>query len=959
MHRIDDIAQQHREKPAVKDGKGTVLTYNIMAARINTIAGALLAVGVEVGSRVAIFQEAQADWICSMLAVMRVGAIYIPLDLGTPLPRLAVMVNDCRPIVIIVHAETEQLYSGLNAQNAQIINVSRLVSSNKGVIPILAHSQSPAVILYTSGSTGTPKGVVLKHSNLRNEVECSSSSYQFSSETVLQQSALSFDMSLTQIFTALAYGGMVYVVPRSLRGDSTALVKTLVEESISLTAATPSEYISWLRHDTSCLLQASKWTRAISGGEHITTVLMQGFQALGKRNLRLFNAYGLTEVTCSSNKLELFYDKGDSSKCHIPAGFTSPNCSVYIVDEDLRAVPVGIPGEILVGGAGVAIGYLDSELTREKFVPDTFATEQQLSHGWTTMYRTGDWGRWRADGAILIERRVAGDTQIKLRGLRIELRDVESSILGTANGALIEAVVSARGTNAWDSNFLVAHVVFSTEFPLAEREHFLKTVQSDLPLPQYMHPAMMIPLDQMPVNSSGKLDRRSTSALSLPEGPEKEIFPTGLSESEIQLKNIWEEVLPEAIAYYHTIDADSDFFHVGGNSILLLNLQASIRKAFGNNIPLVQLFESSTLRKMSVRIAGSASLATTASIDWEAETRLSHDLLQGSRSPCPRSPERLGLAMTPRVVVLTGATGFVGKGLLRHLIQNRSIEKIHCIAVRDAEKMSPFLDLTKVVLHQGDLRSPRLGLSELEAASIFWEADAIIHNGADVSHLKTYQTLKGANLESTMELVKMSVWRRISFHYVSTAGVALFSGADTWGEISAAPYPPPTDGSDGYTASKWSSERYLEKVHEQCQLPVWIHRPSSILRDDTPELDIFQNLLRFSRLLQAVPASQNLRGALDLVSLETVAGNIVRELHRQTESSITYLNQTGDLDLPLSDLKAFLENEGQKTFVVLPMREWVARAAAVGLHATLVAYFKKIKSMGTITFPRYLKRSMA
>lgn len=953
MHRIESITQRNGEKPAVKDGEGTVLTYSQMAVRVNSIATTLSTAGIEPGSIIAVLQEPKSDWICSLFAIMRIGAVYLPLDLGTPLSRLAVIVSDCQPSAILVDTENRQFSLGLKARDAEVINVSTIPSIRKAFVPIRSHSESPAVILYTSGSTGTPKGIILKHSNLRNEIEWSSSIYNFNCEIVLQQSAVSFDMSLTQIFSAAAYGGMLYVVPRSVRGDSRALTQLIACEGISLTAATPSEYISWFSHGEFGLRQPSKWAIAISGGEQVTSVLLRGFRALGVPGLRLFNAYGPTEVTCSSNKMELPYAAIDSSHERMPAGKTSPNCFVYIVDKGLKPVPIGVRGEILVGGAGVASGYLDEELTRENFIPDIRNVAENIAHGWKIVYRTGDLGRWRDDGAILIEDRITGDSQIKLKGLRIELRDVENSILETSNGALTQVVVSARGVNAWDPDFLVAHVVFSSDCPPERHEQFFKALRSDLPLPRYMHPAMIIPLDHMPVDSSCKLDRRAIKALPLPQSLLRDENLKPLTESESALKRIWEEVLPREIANYHTIDGDSDFFHVGGNSMLLVNLQTMIHDTLEISLPLVHLFESSTLSSMALIIENGANTIGMESIDWEHETE-SFDLLQ--------IPESSGevMAVPPKVVVLTGATGFVGQGLLRHLLEDQNIEKIYCIAVREYENLSrPLLNHIKVAVYIGNLEFSRLGLSEQEAVRIFGEADVIVHNGADVGHLKTFQTLKRANLQSTKELVKMSLPRRIPFHYISTVGVTVFSGKEIFGETSAASYPPPTDGSDGYTASKWSSERYLEKVNDNFHLPVSIHRPSSIVREQISELDIVQNLLKFSRLMNAVPESPNLRGTLDLVSLDTVVRGVVQELRPQPRlSSISYLNHTGDVQLPLSGMKAFLDKEYDMNVATLPMGQWAIAARPLGLHVALTAFFEKIELGSPITFPRFTKNRL-
>ena len=923
-----------------------------MLQRVGLIAAALSSATIGAGSIVAVFQEPTTDWICSLLAIMRVGAVYLPLDLSISIQRLASVVADSKPSIILIDQVTDEASSALQFQDAKRISVSTLSSSNAVAVTNVARAESPAVIFYTSGSTGTPKGIMIKHSSICNEIECSAETYNFGAENVLQQSALSFDMSLTQIFTALAYGGTLYVVPRRSRGDPVALSMLIGSEKISFTGATPSEYISWLRHGEPQGM--SDWRTAITGGEQVTNALLREFRALGKPDLRLFNAYGPTEVTCSSNKMELIYAKDSIVSERIPAGYTSPNYSVYIVDEKMKPVPVGVPGEILVGGIGVAMGYLNNEeLTKRKFVLDSFATAEYISKGWTTMHRTGDRGRWRSDGSILIEGRIAGDTQVKLRGLRIDLHDIENVIIQTADGALAEAVVSVRGEMSDDIQFLVAHVVFAPKYPLREREQLLERLQSRLPLPQYMHPAICIPLDHLPVNSSSKLDRLAIRFLPLPQVLRQDPVSIEFSETETLLRKIWEEVLPKDIGNNFTIGGTVDFFHIGGTSLLLVHLQALIRRRFDIILPLVQLFESSTLSSMAARIDDTTKALKAVSIDWEQETQLSPYISNIHRPLKTGAP-----AVTPKVVVLTGATGFVGKVLLRQLIEQEDIDKIHCIAVRQSNSRSFSLDSSKVIIHEGDLKLPRLGLSKEMATNIFEEADVVIHNGADVSHLKTYHTLKLANLNSTKELIMMNLPRRLPFHYISTAGVALLSGKDAFGEISAADYFPPHDGSDGYTASKWTSERYLEKVHEAVGLPVWIHRPSSIIRDDgSQDLDLLQSLLKYSRLMGAVPVSPNLRGALDLVKVENVVGGVLRTVLNgmATPPTVQYLHQTGDFDIPMTGLKAFLDKESGGDCAILSLREWASRAKSLGLHEVVVAFFEKVEDFGVMTFPRLVK----
>ena len=225
-------------------------------------------------------------------------------------------------------------------------------------------------------------------------------------------------MSLLQILLALATGGTLFLTPRSARGDPTTISKLIDRERVSFTCANPPEYLIWLNYGNGSSLQRSAWRVALSGGEPVRPSLPQLFRSLQKNELMLFNGYGPTETTCCSTKTQIDYNQLRLSSDTVTVGYPSPNESVHILDERLQPVSVGVPGEIVIGGVGVAVGYLnDQNLTSEKFMPDRSARTEWLKHGWTTMYRTGDKSRWRSDGSLSLEGRLDGDAQIKLRGL--------------------------------------------------------------------------------------------------------------------------------------------------------------------------------------------------------------------------------------------------------------------------------------------------------------------------------------------------------------------------------------------------------------------------------------------------------------------------------------------------------------------------------------------------------------
>ena len=844
---------------------------------------------------------------------MRAGAVYLPLDLSLPWTRLADMVHDCHPNIILVDEVSKQYVSKLKRSEMHVIDISSIERQDE-LTAICASADDPAVIFYTSGSSGAPKGIMLKHEGLCNWTEPLARSFNLEREVVLQQTSPTFDLSLIQVFTALCFGGSLCLIPQQQRGDAEVISKIVANQGVTCTCATPSEYATWLHYGKRDLHSSAAWKTALCVGEPVPFSLVKHFASLGRTDLMVYNAYGPTETsfTCTATQVSLNMSCGP-----VAAGRPLPNYFVYVVDDQLRPVPIGIQGEIYIGGLGVGLGYLNQpELTSARFVPNVLDKPKDDDWGWKTMHRTGDLGRWLGDGQLLVEGRI--DTQVKLRGLRIDLAEVEYAILDVADGELCEAVVSVRRSSLDEPEVLVAHIVFAQA---DSNRQYLGLIQSRLSkrLPKYMCPAAFVSIDKMPTTISGKLDRRLVAELPLlpdesrlGDGEEKDQVVT-LTDTEMRLKKIWEEIL----GLQRTITVQKDFFHVGGSSLLLLNLKTRIRETFNCDMPLVRMFESSTLGAMAYQIDHGLSYSVEAdAIDWGRETALSPELsdlsIMTAHSSTYKSPDRNA---KPKVVVLTGATGQLGGALLDTLVKEPLIDHVHCIGVRNTRERPGMaaLEKAKVTMHEGELSLPDLGLSEDAAAAVFGAVDAVVHNGADMSYLKTYSSLRAANLQSTKDLVKMIARYRgrvsVPIHYVSTVSVGnivattLANSAYITDEksdagsspgaidaldaerhnfvfrpTSVAVYPPPSVVSSseiastahGYVATKWASEVFLEHLHERYpEWPVVIHRPSSIARQTLgaplpgqskeeavgARLEFVENLRRYSSLLRAVPAA--------------------------------------------------------------------------------------------------------
>ncbi|KAF5987967.1 putative polyketide synthase [Fusarium bulbicola] len=846
-HHIDHIIQTNATKDALKDGNGTLLTYEQMGSRVNSIAQALIDAGTTQGTVVGVFQEPSSDWICSLLAIFKAGAVYVPLDLRNSIPRLTSIVKASRPSLIITDHNTNDKAELIGAKFITQLHLSKVVDQEFKE-PNRAKVGSLAVILFTSGSTGEPKGLMMTHTNLLSYAEVSSKTFSKPDESlvVLQQSPFSFDFSLDQTVAALANGGCLCIVPASKRGDPDEISKIMVKEGVTYTTATPSEYDLWLRYSTSALRQCTSWRHAFSGGEAMSHKLAREFGTLNLKNLHVFNGYGPAETTILSHRIDLKYTD-PALPDPLPAGYPMPGFSVYIVDEKMRPVPLGVQGEIVLGGPFIVSGYLNMpDSTKDKFLPDTF-----LGTG-GRVYRSGDRGRLCHDGLLFCDGRLEGSNMIKLRGFRVELDEVEKTIISHSAGALSHAVVTLRGTE--EGRYLAAHVVFAPEFPEHNREGIMKALRQALPLPPYMRPSVFQILADIPRTAHLKIDRKAIQEIPVQISTSHDSGT--LTVVEQRLSELWRRVLPLDPG---SLSPESDFFLIGGNSILLVKLQALLRQTFKTAPKLVALMGASTLGAMAVVLESCGSVAV---IDWDRETALPDDL-QGASTLRPVNK------ITDITVLLTGSAGYLGRHLLPALVEDPRVTRVHCL-VRSVnnEKLSASSS-SKVRVIESDLSKPELGLSALTYSRLAEETDVIIHSAANRSFWDRYEVLKPDNMDSVKELVRFAAFsgRSIPLHFLSSGAVKTYEGDGLT---------PPADGSDGYVATKWASETFLRNAAGSIGLPVYAHRPtvSSTLQTKTDQASIVNELFNIVKSLGVRPSFEGVTGSVDVLPI----GDIVRAI---------------------------------------------------------------------------------
>lgn len=421
-------------KTAIKDARGNRITYEELVARASSIAKILRTNTAEDKPRVGVYQRATIDWICSMLAIMRIGGTYVPLDSRYSTPRLRNIIGKCKPAAIIYDAQTIGLRSELGADNITAIDLKKVATSRESM-EIQAKASDWACILYTSGSTGEPKGIPLSHRCLLTNYEASLNIFGITdADVVLQQTAFSFDLSMWQTLVALSAGATLFIVPDELRRDAPRIVDLIRDHGITLTGGVPSEYVSWFQFGDEEKMSQSSWRAALCGGEPMSVALQQHFQSLHKGDLVLRNVYGEqtlvtfvillmirganddlgpTECSLYSTTTPIAYEVPDAA---VSVGTALPNFHIWIVNDENEIVPPGVLGQIVIGGPAVATEYVDNaQQTRERFSSELVAAEKHLGKKSGPVHLSGDQGWIDEQGHLFIKGRLTGDTQIKLR----------------------------------------------------------------------------------------------------------------------------------------------------------------------------------------------------------------------------------------------------------------------------------------------------------------------------------------------------------------------------------------------------------------------------------------------------------------------------------------------------------------------------------------------------------------
>ncbi|MFC8848024.1 MULTISPECIES: amino acid adenylation domain-containing protein [unclassified Micromonospora] len=867
------------------DGALARLSFADLNVRANRLARLLVRRGAGPGSFVALLLPRTDALLVALLATLKSGAAYVPVDPDLPAARIGYLLSDAGPAVTVTDRD-RLAQAGLDAGDCVLVDSTRTVATlaaeSGGDLtdderPRPLTPTDPLCLIYTSGSTGAPKGVVLEHRGMTNLYR-HHRAHLIDPETAAQggrrmraalTAALSFDTSWEGLFWLIA-GHELHLLGDDARYDPDQVVRYVDQHRLDFLDVTPTYAEELLRAG---LLSTGRHRPAVMalGGEATSAQLWTTLR--GTAGVRSYNLYGPTECTVDA----LWCRLADSPTPIIGRPVT--NGSAHILDEHGNLLPPGAVGELFLGGVPVARGYhRRPELTAERFVPGTAGLPG------IRLYRTGDLARRRPDGAVEFLGR--SDDQVKVRGLRIELGEIEDAL--RRHPAVAQAAAAVRADHRLGDR-LVGYVVPAAGTPPTPAE---LRVHLGGVLPAYMVPAAYVVLPALPRNPNGKLDRR----LLPPPPPSADAAgrePRGRWEH--RLCALVGELLDQP-----RVGPDDDFFALGGHSLTAARLIRQIRYRYGRELSVRAVFRSPTLAALARALDddhGTRDHGATAT-DLERDA-----CLDPAVTVAPRPAVQVREAET---ILLTGATGFVGSHLLHELLAHtdarvvclvrapdhaRARERIHQ-ALRDNRIPATTSDDGRIEAVAGDLALSGLGLTDRRRAELGARLTTVVHNGAQVNHLDSYHRLRAANVAGTVEIVRLAAGRSVPLHYVSTCDVAVGADAATAVADESCLAGPAQASGNGYVASKWVGERLVRAAAGR-GLAVTVYRPSRVGGHSTSGVtstrDAWWSLIRAVVRLGSYPdPATGGPAGVDLVPVDHVTAAIRLLARRPASAGATY-----------------------------------------------------------------------
>lgn len=812
---------------------GRQLSYRVLNAQANYLAYCLLQQEVQPDDLIAICVERSLETSIAVLGVLKAGAAYLPLDPHYPPERISYMLEHAGVKVLLTPSHLAERFTQYN--DLQVIRLDYLgLAETVEDYPAPRTTVRPhhlAYVIYTSGSTGLPKGVMIPQRALVNRACALADSYALdAADRVLQFAAFSFDVAAEEMFPTWLRGGCVVVAPQDCTHSVAELVSFVSQQQVSVLNLPAPYWHEWVAQLGNHAVPESV-RLVIAGSDKVLKTRLQRWQQQTQGRVPVYCGYGPTEATITAT-LYTGHDTQAGLTDSVLIGRPLEDTQTYVLDRHLQPVPVGVPGELHIGGVALARGYLHREdLSAEKFISNPFQPG-----GSERLYKTGDLVRYLPDGNLEFLGRM--DEQVKIRGFRIELGEIAAVL--QQHSAVREAVVLAKDS-ANGHKHLVAYVVAGASAAVIPHPAFVgqaaldaadpQTLRAELRqfvqqhLPDYMIPAAFVLLDALPLSPSGKLNTR---ALPEPDIQAQHEHVAPRTPTEQVVAGIWQALLEVG-----SVGVFDNFFDLGGHSLLITHLLHSVAQAFQVDLPVRSLFDFPTLGAFAEHIdhARDGVPGTVKAVDFHAEVRLDDDIT-------PPTAEFRVEADSLQAVFLTGATGFVGAFLLRELLQQTNAQ-VYCLvrASDDGQGLQRLQQSLqahglwqevyrpRLIPVLGDLGLARFGLDEAAFDRLADTLDVIYHNGAWVNHVYPYSVLKAANVGGTQEALRLACRIRTKpLHFISSLSVFAPEVTEMY-EDAELDFPHLLE--NGYVETKWVADKMVSLAGQR-GLPVTIHRVSGV-----------------------------------------------------------------------------------------------------------------------------------
>ncbi|MDF5712485.1 MAG: non-ribosomal peptide synthase/polyketide synthase [Rhizonema sp. NSF051] len=842
------------------------LTYHQLNYFTNQLADYLQSLGVSANVLVGLCVERSLLMVIGLLAILKAGGAYVPLDPEYPSERLGFMLEDTQVPVLLTH---QHLLSQLPPNLPKLVFLDEIWleigQNNQDNVTSKVTASDLANVIYTSGSTGKPKGVMVEHQGLVNLAQAQIQIFGVNSDSrVLQFASLSFDACIWEVIMALRTGATLYLGTKDSIMPGMPLMERLRDYGITHVTLPPSA-LAVLPTE-----ELPKLQTIIVAGEACSPELIKLWSA--GRNF--FNAYGPTEASVCATVAKCTPEDNK-----VTIGRPIANTQIYILDSQLQPVPIGVSGELHIGGAGVARGYLHQrELTQQKFISNLFNDKPD-----SQLYKTGDIGRYLPNGNIEYLGRI--DNQLKIRGFRIELGEIEAIL--SQHPGIRENVVVAREDIPGEKRLVAYFVPQLEQTPTTNELRILLTEK----LPQYMLPSAFVKLEFLPLTPNGKVDRK---ALPVPDSQNTQLAVTFVAPRtpvEKILADIWANAL-----HIEKVGVLDNFFELGGHSLTTIRVMSEINETFQIKLPLRHLFTAPTIAELAYTIEftsgadKSVSAKEITSVNLQAEVVLDQTINPLNLVYQPVSE--------PAAIFLTGATGFVGAFLLAELLQQIPAD-IYCL-VRAAdftagkqrleETLKAYLLWeesfnSRIIPVLGDLSQPLLGLTDEQFRFIAGKIDSIYHNGALVNNVYPYALFKAANVRGTEEVLRLASQIKIKpVHFISTASVFV---SDEYFKLDVVLENDPLEHSQGlvggYPQSKWVAEKIVMMARDR-GLPCSIYRLGRITWHSQTGVwnsnDLFYRFIKSCIQLKSVPEMNSM---VEITPVDYLA-KVLIHLSRQPES---------------------------------------------------------------------------